>query len=466
MVASPAPLAPPRLAVSPGGKATAAAGNRRLCTSMETFFAWVQRRYRLVDKLAAVPDGRDAARTEIPLAAILLAVLAMFWVGLKSMRALDDRLRVNAGLRRVLSRAGWPEGISDDTFADALDRLGLDALRGILHGFAKRELKRWRAGRYKTSELARRLRGVGGSACTALVVRIVVAIDGHELFSGERRHCDHCLTRQVRKKREGKEVKVTEYYHKVVTAQWVGVHPAPVLDFEPVQPGEEERGAAKRLVKRLSAVFGRAIGTLLTDALYDEEPFRKVVRDAGYSMVVRHKDKRREPGRTCKARLDQRDPGRAKPDRRHWEASTRRRYECWDEPELADGTGRRYVEACRTDKDGKVHKGGCVTDLPQLQAPATAVAMLMETRWWIEDTGYHELAGEWNVDRPFVHSGRPTAAMAIATLALMAYDALQAYVYRELGLDPAKPQRTIGDIKGDLRETLVDFGRRATARAP
>ncbi len=55
---------------------------------------------------------------------------------------------------------------------------------------------------------------------------------------------------------------------------------------------------------------------------------------------------------------------------------------------------------------------------------------------------------------------------AIVTLGLMAYGIFQAYVYRELGLIPAKPARTIGDIKRDLFESLAEFRAKAQPRAP
>ena len=56
-----------------------------------------------------------------------------------------------------------------------------------------------------------------------------------------------------------------------------------------------------------------------------------------------------------------------------------------------------------------------------------------------------------------VHARRETAAGAIVALGLMAYGVFQAFIYRELGLTPRKPQRTIGAIKRDLFESLADF---------
>lgn len=113
----------------------------------------------------------------------------------------------------------------------------------------------------------------------------------------------------------------------------------------------------------------------------------------------------------------------------------------------------------------EVQTGACITDYTPKEVPAVAIALLMETRWWIENTAFHELAGQWSLDRAFVHSGRPKAVVAIVALALLAYNALQAYLYRELGINPSRPERTLGDIRRDFWETLALFTLKGLARA-
>ena len=437
----------------------------RIRTSFQAFLTWIRGHFDVVEELVAVPDGRQAHRVEIPLAAVLAGVLSMFWLKLGSIRGLDDRLKTSAGLRRVLGGTGWERPISDDTFADALQGADYKAIREVLHRQAKREIKRWRAGRYLECELAQRLDPLG---CRSLVARIPVAIDGHELFCTENLRCDDCRTRKKKVKRNGKEIEVEERYHHVVVARWMGVHPAIVIDFEPVEPGGCELTAAYRLIKRVNEVYGKAVGGLTMDALYDCEPVRALARKAGYYTVVRHKDKRRDPGRTCKKTLDKRDPDRSDPDRVYKEIERRRRYECWQE--VTPTGDRRYIEARRItrpknpEKPPEVHQGACITDLPADKVPPIAVAMLMEERWSIEST-FHELAGEYGLDRAFVHSGRPNAVWAIAGLAFLAYNALQTFVYRHLGIDPRKPHRTFGDILRDFLETLSVIRTRGAARA-
>lgn len=406
---------------------------------------------------------RDEARVQIPLSAVLLAILCMFWLNLGSLRALDDRLRHSAGLRRLLSQVGWSGTISDDTFADALQGLELKELRKMLQRQAKRELKGWRCGRYLESELGQRLKTMGAGW---LAASGVVAIDGHELFSSRNRCCEQCLTRMITLKQDGEEVAVEEYYHRVVVAQWIGVHPAILLDVEDFHPGENELVAAHRLIKRLEHVYGNSIGILVMDALYDNEPIRSLARRSGFKTVIRHKNENWDPGKTGKRLLDRRDPNRMNPDSQRKEGRNRR-YECWRE-RIPEGE-RLYVEVRRTittSKGEHVQRAALLTDLPEAKTPLVALAMLYETRWWIENVTFHEMAGCWSLDRAFAHVDRPTAASAIVILALMAFNAFQVYVYRHLGLEPEKPSRTLGDLRRDFLETLSLPRVTIRARAP
>lgn len=431
---------------------------RRAQASLADFLRWSRRHVDLFTLLETVPDARDPKRTRIPLPAVLLAVLCLFWLDLRSVHALEDRLRVSPALRHLLRLAGWSGTISEDTVADALARFDWTCLRPLLHRQARREMKHWGAGRYLDSELGARLKAVGAAH---LAARAIVAIDGHELFVSETRCCPDCRSRQVTKKRNGRLVTVTEYFHAAVFAQWIGVHPAIVLEFEPIQPGEGEQTAAYRLIERLGQVYGPSIGLLVADALYDGEPFRYQAQQAGYHVVHRHKDGRNDPGRTGRLSLDRHDPLRLHPHGRHQEG--KRRYRVWDAPV----DGRRYIEVHRTD-GSRVQTGACITSLPARQAPAVAVGLIMETRWWIENTGFHTLAGAWSLDRAFVHVGRPQAAWAFVALALTAFNAFQAYVYRHLKLDPRRPERPLSALRRDLFETLAALLRppRPRARAP
>lgn len=418
--------------------------------SCRDLIRFMERHIHFGELLRTVDDGRDGARVQIPLNAILLSFLSGLWMGIDSIRGIEDRLRHSAGFRCIAHRMGWYGTISDDTMREALSRADLSTVRAIIHRHGKRELLRWGAGRYLKCELGQRLHALG---CGHLAARAVVAIDGHELFCSEKTQCKDCHVRYKKvKQKDGTVVKVRERYHKLVVAQWVGVHPAIVLDFEPILPGEGELTAAYRLVSRLDEIYGKAIGTLVADALYDCEPVRRTARNADYHTVIRHKNPKRQPGGVCKKALNRRDPTRGHPDG-HFKERGGRSYQWWVEEEIE----RRYVEVRREDASGTVQQGACVTELPADSASAMAVAMIMESRWWVENTGFHELAGQLAFDRAFIHAGRERAVWVIAALVLVAYNGWQSYLYRHLGLDPTKPRRTWGDFRRDLWESLGEM---------
>ena len=115
-----------------------------------------------------------------------------------------------------------------------------------------------------------------------------------------------------------------------------------MLDAEPIKPGEGELTAAYRLVARLGVICGsELVGTIVGDALYDCEPFRTAVREAGFWSVVRHKNADGQPGGELVAEVDRCDPKREKPHGWHRDPVTGRRYDyrtrqeqAWSRPSL------------------------------------------------------------------------------------------------------------------------------------
>jgi hypothetical protein len=452
--------------------------------ALDRFWAWCCRRWPIGKIFDDVPDGR--VRPTIPLPAVLTAMSFAFVLRLGSVRGMDKLLAEGPGALPLRSFLKLPKGhgISDDTFGDALAKLGPRPLRKLLLAIGSRELQRWKAGRYQEAILSRRILAIS-PAYHWLASRVLVAIDGHELFASEHRHCPRCLTRKVTKKVRGEMVEVVEFHHKVVVAQWVGTHPVIVLEFEELRPGDNELLAAYRLMIRLGKLYGPLIDVLTADALYDGEPFRALCRKNGYYWVIRQKNEDIYPGKAFRHRLEKRDPALQRPDWKYTERASGRQYEVWEEREV-DGYHYRFVLARRTSPPAKrppkapargrkvpalprepdVHKGACLTDLPAAKAPAVAVAMIMETRWWIEDTGFHELADAWGLDHQYVHAGRSVAVTAILILAFVAYNAMQAFFYRELGISPLQPDLTFGDVCRYLLISIGALDRKAAAHAP
>lgn len=418
------------------------------------FWRWVSSDLGLFRLLRQVRDGRDLARTSIPLDVLLVALLAMYWFQLPSLNALDDHLRHGGWLRRQLRVLGYADGIADDTFRNALAKLELDSVRRVLVQLNRRMLKGWGAGRYLDSQLGRLLAPI---AHQRLAAKAVVAIDGHYLFgtTSAARCCADCQRKPAWRKGE----RVTEYYHSLVVAQMMGAHPALVLDCEPVRYGENELTAVKRLLPRLAEAYGERIGIIVADALYDTEPFRRQVFELGYRSVVVHKTDNHDPARTAERNLAARDPDRLRPDVTY-RPGPRTCYRVWEEP----AGRRRLVEVRRSGPRG-TWKSQAMTDLPPEHAHPVAVGILLEERWDVENTGFKQLVCDWNLDRAYVHTNKPSAVWACAMLALLAYNVFHIFVYRVLGLDPHAPQRPLQALRRDLLHSAGDLATRGPPRA-
>ncbi len=126
------------------------------------------------------------------------------------MLKLDQLLADSPVAFRTLLGLPRGQGISDDAFADALQASGPRMLRSLLSIMGKRELQRWKAGRYRQAVLPRRMLAISPRHHW-LASRVVVAIDGHELFADEHHRCPRCLTRKKTKKVHGQDVEVVEY---------------------------------------------------------------------------------------------------------------------------------------------------------------------------------------------------------------------------------------------------------------
>ena len=176
---------------------------------------------------------------------------------------------------------------------------------------------------------------------------------------------------------------------------------------------------------------------------------RAVMCQAGFKYVIRHKDDRRVLGGDGVRAVNKRDPDRKKPDR-VFRRRDGQRIDVWEQFEVPGG--RRTVVF---QKFYASHaEGSCVTNLPAEVASSEAVTTLMMERWSEENTGFHELAGQLNLDRAYVHKKKPNAVWTVVALALIGYNAWQAYLYKVLRLDPLRPARTWADLRFDMWVSL------------
>ncbi len=387
--------------------------------------------FGLCEQVCRLRDSRR--RPQIPTSTVWLAAFALFALRFRSFNAFEQELR----RPRVWEAWLGPRKPSADTMGRVFSTMDLHSLRGLLLHMHRRM---WRA---------KALAQCGGQRMR------VVAVDGHELWTSRARCCPQCLKRKV-KTAKGR---VTEYYHRVVVAQWVDIPIPVILDVELVELGEGEVVAARRLLDRLLGSYGRLIDVITGDALYLEAPFCRQMQEAGKHFIVVMKQEARELYRDA-------DGLRSivAPEVTHDEGSTSR---MWDLEGLTTfstlGTPVRVVwtedEHVRTVVEGGVklaqtdtHRWSWATSLPSTAAAAATIARWGHHRWDIEDCGFNELAGLWSMDHCFVHH----VTAIVALLLTLAVALATTYLFYERNLKPqCRRHLTRLALAGRFREEMA-----------
>jgi hypothetical protein len=234
------------------------------------FWNYATKVFALPSLLASIRDERPQATIPTRSLATSLFLAAVLRIG--SLLQLEQETR-RKGWQRVV---GWLHRISDDAFGYALERFKADEVRAVLVEVNK-TLKR-----NKALDPAK----IGGL--------LVVAVDANEQFKSRHRCCAACCQRQIEiKDAAGQSQTVTEYYHRQVYAQIHGPELSTILDLEPIRPGEDEAGAALRLLGRMRRLYGpRFFDVITVDAWYATGPFIKAVQRLGWGVVAVLKQER------------------------------------------------------------------------------------------------------------------------------------------------------------------------------
>jgi len=333
---------------------------------LRRFTAYLDKMFGFGSLVGTLQDCRVSP--SIPTSAVWLSLFGMFSLRLRSLNRLEQELR------RPHRWEGWlgKRRPSADTIGYALCRFSLDALRRLLRRLNKTA---WR-NKAIQPRAGQRLR--------------VVAVDGHELWCSRSRCCPHCLTRKVKVQ----DVEVLEYYHRIVVAQWVGTTPPAIVDLELVLPEEGEVTAARRLMDRLLREYARLIDVVSTDALYLEAPFLKPIVEAGkYFIVVMKQERRDLYGDAQQLRALVAPQSIENPD-------GALRLRLWDLPDMTtfstlgqpvrvvwceEHAVRNRIRGGRKVKVEESHEWIWVTNLPQLQFPASQVRTWGHDRWDVEN---------------------------------------------------------------------------------
>ena len=347
------------------------------------------------DELQALVDHR--VKPEIPAAVFAKSLLVLWLCRLPSLNALELFGRRGAG-RRFLRHA-MP---SADQIANVSEILDVPGLRAILGRMYKRLVR---------NKVLLPLRG-----------HRLAVVDGHEINSSYDRCCPQCQTRQITVNGENR----TQYYHRAVIFQLVGPTYHFLLDFELLQPHDDEGTAALRLIRRVLETYPRCFDILLGDGLYPQARMFKLLRRYGKHALAVLKDERRDLLRDARGLFG------PKPHTTFTLNSTR--YQCWDIEQLDSWDSYpekvRVVRSVETTTIRERQKGQWnereqitewvwVTTLPAAEVPTTNIVCFGHERWRIENEAFNELCNQWHANHYFHH--HPTSITALWLLLFIAH---------------------------------------------
>jgi len=392
------------------------------------FTRYARKCWNFSEMVAHVRDGRP--RSQIPSASIFLCVFGMFALRLLSFNELQQRMQKSKGWSAWIGRP-IP---SVDTLGYALEPFDGERLRDCLS---------WVARQAKRKKALRRL-------SPERYPQWVAAIDGHELWSSEKRSCDQCLTRVV----ETTQGPVTQYYHRVVVLQLVDVSPPLILDIEPILPGEEEVAPALRMLKRLRQRYPRFLDVITVDAWYLGAPFVKAVQEEGLDVVIVLKQENRDLYQDVDGLLKITPPLPTSPQGVQW----------WDFEGLTSWTQlgkpvrvvrslepktKRVRVARRWEKQTIPSDWRWMTSLAKSQAPTEWIHRWGHVRWDIENRGFNELVQHWAMNHCFHHE--PNTIIAILLIMALAFSLTTFFFDRNL-----KPAVRKGKTRLFLAHLLAD----------
>jgi hypothetical protein len=262
----------------------------------------------------------------------------------------------------------------------------------------------------------------------------VAAVDGHEIGWSYKRCCDECLTRTIEGK--GGETRI-QYYHRIVALQLLGERFRLLLDAELVKKGEDEVGAAKRMIERVLHRFPRSFDILTGDALYAQAPVLRLLRGYHKHAVMVLKDEHRDLFVDAEALFRQQPPQTVR------KGNTA--FQLWDVEGFTSWTGLdhpvrvvRSIESTaareRVGKEWKpsvqVHNWTWVTTLSLTQVPTDSIVRFGHARWQIENQGFNEIVNSWHADHYFHH--HPNSIVALWLILFIAHAVFHCFVSRNL----------------------------------
>lgn len=212
------------------------------------------------------------------------------------------------------------------------------------------------------------------------------------------------------------EQEVTEYYHRGVVCHLIGQEGLAIpLDVQLQRPGEGEVPAAKRLLERVFANYGRYFDGVVVDGLYFEAPFINFCLEHRKHVVAVLKGDRRLLLQDAQGLFSQRNPDG------QWNDG-RRTVQYWDEEGFTSSEGvsqpLRVLHARENERRRQRIAGKWVdaeqnsswywaTTLRRTQLSSRLLWRVGHWRWDIENDCFNTTSTHWGLDHAFKHE--PTA---------------------------------------------------------
>jgi len=364
------------------------------------FAGYLERRWHFAEMLESIRDSRH--NPEVPSSAVFLSVFGMHALRLGSFNALEQQFRIPQR---------WDPWVgalkpSADTLGYALERYDPDPIRRMLTRIGQ-QAKRKKA-----------LRRLYPDAYW------VGALDGVETLKSRKRHCLTCCTREI----EVGGQTVTEYYHRDVVLQLVGVLPAFPLDQEAVLPGETETAAGLRLLERFHQRVPRFLDVLTLDAFYLQAPFVNRALELGYGLVIVLKQENRDLyqdaeglfGITKSETLALGVEGTAEV----WDIQDLTSWSQLGRPvrvvrSLEDKLRRERVAGKAVERKVREDWRWAVVFPDAQQPPSESIRRWGHARWDEETRGFGELTQHWHLNHCYRH--HPTAMLVCRLILFLAF---------------------------------------------
>jgi hypothetical protein len=274
-------------------------------------------------------------------------------------------------------------------------------------------------------------------------------------FPSRHRCCPACNQRKI----TVEDQEVTEYYHRAVVCHLVGFDLAVPLDLETIRPGEDEVGAASRLVRRVCRDYPRFFDAFLADGIYFQAPFVNLCLALGKQVVTVLKGARRNLLQDAQGLFQRQEPKVSQVGEKtilYWDEEGFDSAEGIQTPlrvlHTQESENKRQRIAGRWCRVVEEHRWWWQTTIPAAVLPALQLCSVGHHRWDIENDLFNTLATHWSLNHCFKH--HPTAIENFILTLFIAFVLLQSFYLRNLKPEVRKALTLIG-LPRELYADLV-----------